>query len=159
MSNNTMGLVVAAVLACGFAGNARAQVQPTFTGTWKMNPAKCEFGPLPGPQSRIDKIDHREPHLDVISTTVGSQGERTVRLNYTTDGKENTNTTAGAEMKSRLKWQGSALLIDSVVNMGGNAITIQDRWTLSDDGKTLTINRHMSSALGVLDQVQVLEKQ
>jgi hypothetical protein len=36
---------------------------------------------------------------------------------------------------------------------------MKDKWTLSPDGKALTINRHFASSMGELDQKIVLEKQ
>jgi hypothetical protein len=36
---------------------------------------------------------------------------------------------------------------------------MRGKWTLSADGKTLTIESHFSSSMGEGDQKQVLEKQ
>jgi hypothetical protein len=62
-------------------------------------------------------------------------------------------------MKSTGKWDGDALVITTKANYGGNDITLADKWTLSEDGKVLTINRHITSPMGELDQKIVLEKQ
>jgi len=79
-----LGLVCCLVLA-------QAQSKPNFTGTWKVNNSKSDFGPMPAPQSSTSKIDHKEPSLRIATTWVGDQGERTFEFSYTTDGKENTN--------------------------------------------------------------------
>jgi hypothetical protein len=136
-----------------------AEGKPNFSGEWKLNLSKSEFGPFPAPNSRTDKIDHKDPNLKINTTSSGQQGEISVDLAYTTDGKESTNTIRGNPVKSTVKWEGGALLIDSKGTFGGNDVQIKDKWTLSEDGKTLTINRHFTSQMGEADQKQMLEKQ
>jgi hypothetical protein len=138
---------------------AQAQAKPNFSGEWKLNVSKSEFGPLPAPNSRTDKIKHEDPSLKVTTTQSGQNGDVTFDLNYTTDGKENTNEIRGNPMKSTSKWDGDTLLIETKGSFGGNDITLADKWTLSGDGKVLTLNRHIVSPMGELDQKVVLEKQ
>ena len=58
-----------------------------------------------------------------------------------------------SEAKSTAKWDGEALLaLETKGAMGDNAYTMKDKWTLSHNGKLLTINRHFSSAMGEMDQ-------
>jgi len=54
---------------------------------------------------------------------------------------------------------GDALLIESTGHFGDNDITINEKWTLSEDGKTITIARTFKSAMGEGEQKVVLEKQ
>jgi hypothetical protein len=86
-------------------------------------------------------------------------GEFEFDSNYTTDGKECSNDLFGNPVKSTLKWDGDALLIDAKGKFGDNDFTIEDKWTLSDDGKTLTIVRRFQSSMGEGEQTLVLEKQ
>ncbi len=60
-------------------------------------------------------------------------------LKVTTDGAECVNQVCGNEVQSPLKWSGEALTFD--------------------DGKTLTVDRHINSPQGELDVKIVLEKQ
>ena len=62
-------------------------------------------------------------------------------------------------MKSTLKWDGSNLKISSKFDYNGSPVTGEATWTLSADGKTLTINGHFSSSMGEADQKLVFEKQ
>jgi len=78
---------------------------------------------------------------------------------YTTDGKESTNTVNGNEFKSTVKWDGDELTIDTKGSFNGNDFTARDRWTLSGDGKSLTVERHLSSEMGEADQKILFEKQ
>lgn len=140
-------------------GAAAANAKPNFTGEWKLNASKSEFGPMPAPASRVDKIKHADPDLAVSTTASGPQGEATFDLKYTTDGKECTNELRGNPTKSTAAWDGDALVINTKANFQGNDITLTDKWTLSEDGKTLTVARHIKAPQGEFDQKTVLEKQ
>ena len=62
-------------------------------------------------------------------------------------------------MKNTAKWDGDALVVESKGSFGDNPFTMKDKWTLSADGKVLTIQRHFSSGMGEMDQKMVLDKQ
>jgi hypothetical protein len=138
---------------------AAAQNKTNFSGTWKLNTSKSDFGMIPGPDSRTDVIDHKDPSLKVSVTAEGAQGKQQYTVNYTTDGKEAVNSLPGREMKSTLSWQGKSLVVDTKLKIQGNDVTIKSVWTLSDDGKTLTQNAHLGSPMGETDQKLVFEKQ
>ncbi len=138
---------------------AAAQAKPDFTGEWKLNPAKSDFGMMPAPTSAVATVTHSEPSLKVTMKTTSERGEFTSENTYTTDGKECINKGRMGELKSILKWDGDTLVIESKADFGGNAVTITDKWTLSDNGKTLTISRHFAGPQGEGDAKQVYEKQ
>jgi hypothetical protein len=146
--------IVAGLLVAG-----QAQAKPNFSGEWKLDASKSEFGPMPAPSKRTDKIAHADPNLKVTTTQTGQNGEATVELKYMTDGSETTNELRGAPMKSTSKWDGDTLLITTKASFQGNEITLADKWNVSEDGKFLTISRHIVSPQGELDQKIVLEKQ
>ncbi len=136
-----------------------AQAKPDFTGEWKMNAAKSDFGQMPPPSSYVQKITHKDPELKIAATMAGEMGEISNNYNCTTDGKECSNTIFNSEMKSALKWDGDTLVIQSKADFQGNEVTITEKWALSEDGKTLTVNSHFSSQQGEGDMKVVLEKQ
>jgi hypothetical protein len=136
-----------------------AIAKPNFTGDWKLNTAKSDFGPMPPPSSMTEKITHDDPKLKVAISQSTDRGDFDFEVNYTTDGKECTNEFRGNEMKSTLKWEGDTLVVDTKGRFGDNDVTMQDKWKLSGDGKTLTVSRHFSSSMGEADQTLVLEKQ
>ncbi len=138
---------------------AMAQTKPNFSGDWKMNPAKSDFGQMPAPSSIVQKITHNDPDLKVVNTSVSERGEFTTNLTYTTDGKECVNKGRMGETKSTLKWDGAALVIESKSEFQGNPFTITSRWTLSEDGKVLTVSNHFSSSMGEGDSKIVYDKQ
>jgi hypothetical protein len=155
--NKASGVVVMCLTLalCG----AMAQGKPNFSGEWKLNVAKSDFGQMPAPTSMVQKVTHNDPALKVVRTQVGDQGEFTTDSTYTTDGKECINTTRMGESKSTLKWDGDTLVIDTKMDFQGNAVSITSRWTLSAEGKTLTLNQRFSSQMGEGEAKLVLEKQ
>ncbi len=136
-----------------------AQQKTDFSGTWKLNVAKSDFGVLSGPTSRTDVVTHKDPSLSDSVTAEGPQGKQEYNVNYTTDGKEALNKIGPREVKSTLKWAGSNLVINSKFVYNDMDVTGEATWALSADGKTLTINVHLSSAMGEADQKFVFEKQ
>ncbi|HEV7395633.1 MAG TPA: hypothetical protein VGN86_03905 [Pyrinomonadaceae bacterium] len=136
-----------------------AQQKPDFNGTWKLNVSKSDFGVLGGPDSRTDVITHKEPSITDQVSADGQQGKAEYTIKYTTDGKENTNQINGREVKSTLKWDANNLKITSKFSFNDNDVDAEATWSLSPDGKTLTIEVHYASALGNAEQKLVLEKQ
>jgi hypothetical protein len=137
---------------------AVAQAKPNFSGEWKLNPDKSDFGPMPPPDSMTLKIAHDEPSLQVNTTQTGAQGELSYEAKYTTDGKESTNTIGPMEAKSTANWEGENLLINTKLAGNGMDVTLKSKWTLSEDGKHLTNAVHVVSPQGELDLSYVFDK-
>ncbi|HUE24999.1 MAG TPA: hypothetical protein VMQ86_25160 [Bryobacteraceae bacterium] len=141
-------------------GLVQAQAKTDFSGTWKLNAGKSDFGPMPPPDIMTEKIAHQDPSLKAsVATTGGMQGDMTYDVVYSTDGKECVNHVGENEFKSTLHWDGDELVVETKGTFSGNEFTSKDRWTLSTDGKTLSIARHLSSAMGEADMKTVFEKQ
>ena len=141
-------------------GLVHAQASSDFSGSWKMNSSKSDFGPLPPPDSRTEKITQQDTSIkDSIASTGGMGGDQAYDVTYDTTGKEVTNTVAGNDFKSTAKWDGDELVIETKGSFNGTDFTSKDRWTLSSDGKTLTRATHLSSAMGEADMKLVFDKQ
>jgi hypothetical protein len=136
-----------------------AQQKTDFSGTWKLNVAKSDFGVLGGPTSRTDVITHKEPSLSDSVTAEGPQGKMQYSTSYTTDGKEAVNKVGEREVKSTLKWVGSDLVFSSKLTYNDMPVTGGSTWALSPDGKTLTVTAHYTSSMGDADQKFIFEKQ
>jgi hypothetical protein len=158
MRKSTLRLFSWALLALAL-GLVQAQAKSDFSGTWKINAGKSEFGPMPPPDSMTQKIVHEDPSLKVNIVQTGGGGDMTYDMAYTTDGKECVNHLGDNEFKSTLKWDGDDLVTDTKGSFDGNAFTAKDRWTLSDGGKTMTMQRHISTDGGDFDIKLVFEKQ
>lgn len=152
------GLILAGLLLV--AASASAQTKPNFSGDWKLNTAKSNFGQMPAPTSLTEKITHAEPSLKVLTAQSGDFGDLTSDFSFTTDGKECQNAMGDMfKMTSTVKWDGDILMIDSKMDFQGNAMTGVDKWSLSPDGKTITVQRHFNGPMGEGDAVIVLDKQ
>lgn len=150
--------VIGIVATAAAATTAIAQSKPNFSGTYALVVDKSNFGPMPGPTSRTDVIDHQEPKLVVKRTIGGAEGEQSVTLTMAIDGKSYTNPTPQGDFVSVLAWDGDVLVITTSVETGGGTATIVDRMSLSADKKTLTQNRSISVAGQEIAQVMVLER-
>lgn len=139
--------------------SAFAQQKPDFSGTWKMNVAKSDFGALPALSGRTDVITHKEPSLTDDVTVESEQGKQQYTAKYTTDGKEVTNQIGEREVKATMKWDGNVLVISSHFDYSGAQVSAQGTWALSADGKTLNVNLHYTSPMGETEQKLVYEKQ
>jgi hypothetical protein len=141
------------------AGMAQAADKPDFSGDWKMDADKSVFGPLPPPTSMTRKIDHKDPAISVDESRSGPQGDMNTTMKYSSDGKETTNSLMGNDVKSKAVWEGKTLVITSAANFGGADVKLTDKWTLAEDGKTLTDVLGISAPQGDFEMTFVLVKQ
>src|ERR1035441_7364315 len=142
-------------MACGLANG---QTKPNLNGVWMMDPARSDFGTGPASESRLDKIGLDGVNLkDTITQKLRHGDESTYDMIYTIDGKESTNHGRGNLVKSTARWEGHELVIDSKVFALRQA-AIQDRWSLSADGKTITLRRHMTGAV-TAEQTLIFDRQ
>jgi hypothetical protein len=136
------------------------QAPPNFSGEWKMDIAKSDFGKIPAPEAISRTVDQSAAVLHIKTYSKGKQGEVRSELTYTTDGKESVNHLQGGDAKGTLKFDGVNLVIESTRDYQGTEIRSKETWTLSDGGKTLTILNHVTIAKqGDFDTKLVLNKQ
>ena len=138
-------------LAVSFAF-AQTQSKTNFSGSWKLDTTKSDFGKTDGPSSLDLTIKHNDPEL-LLSQTMQGQ---TLDFKFTTDGKECANETPDGTMKTTLHWDGDALV--GVTDYAGNA-TFKDRWQLTDNGRGMRFARHITGSEGESDWLLVFEKQ
>jgi hypothetical protein len=133
---------------------------PNLTGDWKLNLAKSQYGLLPAPIEVTRKIKIEGISLSMSTYQKSSQREGTSELKYTTDGKVCVNKMSNGESKGTARWEGATLIIESSQQNGPSEIKSREAWTLSSDGRTLTILTHLSiPQQGEIDVRQVFEKQ
>lgn len=140
-------------------GPLEAQSPPNLSGTWVLQLAESDFGPIPAPEGRTDVIDHQEPRITIRRTVVAQGQETTTDLRYAVDGERHANTAGGLEMGSRLSWNGAALTMVSAAQTPQGEVGIVDVFTLSEDGQTLTQARTLTLGGQELSQRLVLKKQ
>ncbi|MGH9664650.1 MAG: hypothetical protein ACRD9L_09530 [Bryobacteraceae bacterium] len=141
-----------------FGAISSAQAKPNFSGEWKFDAAKSDFGPMPVPAVFTRAITHTDPKLHIVTTQSGPQGERTTESDYQTDGKEIVHKVGDREVKSTAAWEGDTLGITTKIDVEGGQVVMQEKWTLSEDGKTLTSLLHANTPQGELEIKVVMNK-
>ncbi|HEY3441880.1 MAG TPA: hypothetical protein VGK29_14045 [Paludibaculum sp.] len=157
MTRRFWALAIAATLTCGAAWAAD---KPNFTGNWKINNAKSDFGPMPqGPDKFERTVDHKDANLKVKTIQSMQGNERSTDVAYTIDGKEHDIQMGPATAKVTASWKDATLEIIAKRDIQGNAITSTEVWSLSADGKVLTVDSTISAPQGEFKLKFVLDKQ
>lgn len=156
-------LFAVAVLACA----AFAQDKPNFSGTWILDVAKSDFGPVPGPTSQTDKIEQSGQTIKVSVSADGEQGKQQFTYTYVTDGKDVTVSpdapAAHPAPEVTLQnissaWEGAVLVVHQKLLYGTEPVTGVSRYTLSPDGNVLTVDSDYQSQMGDATRTFVFEK-
>jgi hypothetical protein len=133
---------------------------PNLTGEWKLDISKSQYGPMPPPLAVTRKIKMDANSLSMSTYTKSAQREGTTELNYPLDGKVVTNKVSTGDAKGTARWEGNTLIIESSQSVQNIEIKSREVWTVSGDGKTLTVVTHLSiPQQGDYDVKQVFEKQ
>ena len=135
-------LLTAMVAAVVIPFAARAQSKPDFSGTWTLDVAKSD----PAPQGRGGgggmgggSVTIKQTGTELAVTSEGRQGPQT--MTYKLDGSESSNEVMGRggaqTVKSKAKWDGSSLVIDTTRDIQGMTITTHEVRRL--DGKDMIV--------------------
>jgi hypothetical protein len=111
-----------------------------FSGKWLLNADHSEMHALTGEIYPVLTIEQKSL---IHCTAAGASGGQ-VEWSYRLDGEDSKYKIGGESRNSATKWEGSALLINTLVN-GAQSYTVMDRWTLSRDRTQLNIQRHIMS--------------
>src|SRR3954451_7013824 len=112
-----------------------ASAKPNFSGTWRLNKTKSNYGPVSGPDRMERKIIHEDPVLKMVIVQANDEGEKTLEQMYRTDGSESVNKVGSREVTSVARWDGDVLVISSEQGK----LAQSERWSLSEDGRVLTL--------------------
>ena len=132
---------------------------PNLTGAWKLNLAKSQYGAIPPPVEVTRKVILDGINLWMSTQQKTAQRDSTSELKYTTDGKVCINKVTNGDAKGTAHWEGDKLIIESSQQNGTQELKSREVWSLSGDGKTLTIQSHLTLPQGGVDVTQVFEKQ
>jgi hypothetical protein len=135
------------VLACCLAGSLFGADSP-FTGTWKLNLEKSKFTPGPGPQSLTMVIKADENSQDVKSERKAADGTATeTSFAVKLDGTPAPIT--GSRMADTISVRKTNDHTIASKSMMGGKTVVQNRVTVSADGKILTVTGSGVNAQGV----------
>jgi hypothetical protein len=116
---------------------------PNLSGIWRRNP-QTNSG-----SSREMLVRIEQNGQDVIITFRARNGgaEETNIQRLHVGSNNDANELHGAPMTSRSSWDGKTLVVDSIAKFADQELRLNDRWTLSPDGRTLSfVARHQFGA-------------
>ena len=146
------------VLALAVTALAFAQGKPDFSGTWTLDPAKSQMGgggaPGGGGRGPAGPITITQTATELTRQVTGREGQP-ITLTYKLDGTESTNTMGPTTARSKASWDGNKLVLKTVRETPNGTVEATDTWSLSADGKELTI--HSSTPRG--ERTMVYTKQ
>ena len=151
---------VAALALPGLAQDSR------LNGSWKLDNAKSTFGQFPPPTSETDSITVSGNEFKQQFTSVTARGTQNGLRSCTVDGKEVTLSPDDPRVqmgaikltKMQCSWEGSAVVFLETVNLNGGVLTDKLTFSPSDDGKTMTMTSHITSATMNGDRKLVYDK-
>jgi hypothetical protein len=161
-----LSLALAAALVVPFM--AQAQAKPNFSGTWTLDQAKSDPPPQRGGGGGGGGgrggggggggRGGGGPITIVQSAADIKIGEATYKL----DGSESVNQMQGRggpqEVKSKARWEGNTIVIESTRDMGGMSITTKEVRSLSADGKEMTVQTTNQTPQGEMTRKTVFTK-
>jgi hypothetical protein len=62
-------------------------------------------------------------------------------------------------MNTTARWEGPVLIVNFSGSRNGRSGGFEERWSLSPDGKTIKLQRHLAGPMGQTEQSLVLAKQ
>jgi photosynthetic reaction center cytochrome c subunit len=129
-----------------------------FGGVWKTNPPARTSGSGPAPPSYLMIVEQQGPKLSELIGMYGPRGELRSSLTYNTDEKPSMNSFHGLPMRTQASWNGGTLVLESKI-AGRRPSAMTERYTLSSDGKTLTVDSVTTMNGRDIKQSLVFEKQ
>jgi hypothetical protein len=161
-------VLIGALAVAGIASTGFAQGKTDFSGTWKLNVGKSDFGPVPGPSAQTDVIEQNGQTIKIAVTAETDMGKLQYTQTLTTDGREVTiapdSPAAHPNPEVTLQsvsaaWNGATLEVGQKLTYGSDPVTGKSHYTLSADGKVLTISSDYQSAMGEAQRTFIFEKQ
>ncbi len=149
-----MRLITLLIVAFLAAATGIAQPDRDFSGTWKLNSSKSN---LSDTSVTVNPSFRAEQSPASLTLFVSSQedGPSTISA-YPLDGRSEKSKAGDAVLSTVTKWEGSALLVNTIVS-GRSNYTVMERWRRSADGNTLTIRRTIVRNSGESESTLIYE--
>jgi hypothetical protein len=159
--------LLALVAATALAGASFAQQKTDYSGAWKLNVDKSDFGPVPGPSAETQVIEQTGNTIKVKVHAESEQGKTEFVMTLVTDGKQVeipaddplAHPAPEATLQSMAaSWDGAELVVNEKLTYGGDPVSGVARYTLSPDGKVLTVHSDYTSQMGDASRNFVFDK-
>lgn len=164
---NFAGIFMLVILGAFFLTISAAFAQKAnFSGTWGLNESKSNLGENRFRASLKITAAQEANALNLERLSKGRDGEdRITKEKYTLDGLECENPAfQNTVRKSKATWSddGKILTINSVMSFERDGEKMEmkmiEAWSISEDGKTLTIQSTVTSSQGEMKQTRVYDK-
>lgn len=155
-----IGTAAALLLAVGVAA---APAQPQLSGTWVLDRAQSQFpshegrghgGPdaqAPPPEVKL-RIEQQGNAVKVTRTMTMGTRERSMTDTYVADGSDQAHRGYRGNVVTRAAFEGDRLVVTVTQtrkgDQGDKTMSQHSTWSLSPDGRTLTIDTTMQSPSG-----------
>jgi hypothetical protein len=159
---------IAVLCLLAFAWCAPAQAPRTpgalpnqdFSGRWRMVKEQSDFHGFQAPDIVVRIVDDHDPTMNVRTIQTSGQKTTTSDVTYFTDGSVTKNVINGRDAESKCYWDGKVLVVrTSMKTSKGDDELVSDRWQLSEDKQTLTIDSHVETDKGSVDMKMVCARQ
>ena len=135
------------LLWCVGVQPASGQARPRFAGAWQL----VEVAPaldVTGLDEAYQSMDVEQSTTALVVTTPRVAPLAPLVTTYKLDGTLSANAMAnGDQVRSKVRWQGEALIADGIGALGEEVITIRETWRL-DAGETLVVETETLTNLG-----------
>lgn len=154
-----------------------------FSGSWELDASKSKLGERMRVESMTMNVSHTDKELKIESTTKramraegemrggganfgrgGGFGDGPQTTTYSLDGKETKTEIPGIPSATlKAKWEKDGKLQLSSIRsfetpMGVMSTSTKETWSLSEDGKTLTVKRETETPRGTMNTEMVFVK-
>jgi len=125
-----------------------------FSGNWILDFGRSSVRSLGAEPETFLTVTQTDAVIHCATALNGAEAAWSYRL----DGNDSRYKVAADTRNSAIKWEGAALLVNTLVSSGGQSYTIMDRWRLSATHSFLTITRHVVRLGGEAEGVLVYRR-
>jgi ABC-type transport system substrate-binding protein len=156
--------LIASVAAAQTPRRTPAQSIDPFVGTWVLDLQRSSFENMPTPKTVIRTVDYERDGLVLVTAhTTNTAGAMSfVHYLFTLDGKEYEEMSRSTAPNRVPTFMSAAKLSDRALKLtfkNNGKVSISHEWTISEDGRTLTMKRTAKDAQGRrVYSVQVYDK-
>jgi hypothetical protein len=139
-----------------------AAQKPSFSGKWKFDKDRSFSNPAGFDQTMT--VTHEGDQVKLEAVVKTARGEQNITEAYSLDGKEAEFKPANppnAQGKRKAAWlpNGRSFLISDEASVDGKTVSqVARKWTLSADGRSLTVDYFIDDARGSFETKRVFNK-
>jgi len=135
---------------------AAAQTERDFSGSWKLDRSQGSITDTTVPADASIRVEQSASSVTVIAESPNG-GPDAVSI-YPLDGHSRKYQTGDLQKSSATKWEGDALLVNTIVSGPSSNYSTFERWSKSRDGNTLTVTRDITRPSGETESELVYVK-